>query len=895
MENILSQIVLGQKETTKALNMQTKMLGQMLKLEDDRADLERKRFNAEKRNARRQKKQASDMNPLQAILGDKKDAKKRSKSFFDQIGDMIGGLFGGLGALGILKALGLTAIGGTIAAYFASPQFQKFVNGLVQSMFSSLGQAVSNLGERAMQGLGLRNQGYAQRTSKGAPITAQDIDSAKISVTEASKDSSLNKEQREFMSQMMRNLEEIEKRRENIGNMQKQLDEANERKVKAETRLAEERLKENPNEKIISTIEKNLSKGDEQRTALETNIEQSNQVIRNMLTVTKPDGKEDSKLMLEFINMGREHRGETPFTLEDFQRKQKGGHINVPGSGSGDKVPFMLPGGSFVMNRNAAAMLQSGGMVPTLLEPGEKVFGPGSWGPMEMMMNNTFGRFQEGGKVDPKAGAKTDSESEKFSQGTIKSGPITPGGYIDFIGDGSGFTGELRFMDGSGKTVGSYGGVSGVARTAGATQEQRKNVSGVLNPIADGTYALQTPMGPGSAAVGSFAAWVGDPNGNVPNNRGQIFLHNDIGSDGTQGCIGVELGGARGPNAQTEKFVDFYNKVQPNKVAVNLQSSSGKRFGPGDLGNNSGGGGGAMGYLGGLFGAVGGLGAELIDTFLTVFGLGDIKELANMGAPEPVQPASGGPGGTSANVTPGAKGLLDFIASYESGGDYNKMYGGESKDGLTEMTIREVIAYQHEHLKRFPRSAAAGRYQMMKPELHMKDAGLNMDSLFSPENQDKMAMAYLEDDGWSNFKNGSMSSAAFAKNVSGTWAALPKDASGAGTYDGDGVNKALVGYDKFIAQIEASKMQTGGIANVGGTASAPTTSMLSKSQEQFAEKIAEATTPIVLPMGGGGGGGGMNIVEGSTGNDVTIPSLPSNDSSVVAMEYKYRITMGASV
>ena len=138
MENILSQIVLGQKETTKALNMQTKMLGQMLKLEDDRADLERKRFNAEKRNARRQKKQASDMNPLQAILGDKKDTKKRSKSFFEQIGDMIGGLFGGIGALGLLKALGLTAIGGTIAAYFASPEFRKFVNGLVGDMFNAI-------------------------------------------------------------------------------------------------------------------------------------------------------------------------------------------------------------------------------------------------------------------------------------------------------------------------------------------------------------------------------------------------------------------------------------------------------------------------------------------------------------------------------------------------------------------------------------------------------------------------------------------------------------------------------------------------------------------------------------------------------------------------------------
>ena len=80
---------------------------------------------------------------------------------------------------------------------------------------------------------------------------------------------------------------------------------------------------------------------------------------------------------------------------------------------------------------------------------------------------------------------------------------------------------------------------------------------------------------------------------------------------------------------------------------------------------------------------------------------------------------------------------------------------------------------------------------------------------------------------------------------------------------------------------------------MAGTNSYSNTNMLSKSQEMFAEKIAEAVTPVVIPVGGGGGGG--SITQGNVSQDMMMPDLPSGDSSIVAMEYKYRITMGASV
>ena len=83
-----------------------------------------------------------------------------------------------------------------------------------------------------------------------------------------------------------------------------------------------------------------------------------------------------------------------------------------------DKVPMMLPPGSFVMNRNAALHYANGGLIPTLLEPGEKVFGPGSWGATEMMMNNTIRRFAEGGLVEHLHGDPSRAGYDPHGHGT---------------------------------------------------------------------------------------------------------------------------------------------------------------------------------------------------------------------------------------------------------------------------------------------------------------------------------------------------------------------------------------------------------------------------------------------------------------------------------------------
>lgn len=88
--------------------------------------------------------------------------------------------------------------------------------------------------------------------------------------------------------------------------------------------------------------------------------------------------------------------------------------------------------------------------------------------------------------------------------------------------------------------------------------------------------------------------------------------------------------------------------------------------------------------------------------------------------------------------------------------------------------------------------------------------------------------------------------------------------------------------------------QEGGVANVSGKGStyAGTSQMVQKTQEQFAQEIAKAVTPVVIPMPVGGGGGGQATTAASA---TPFPSMSSEDSSIMAMEYKYRITMGASV
>ena len=140
------------------------------------------------------------------------------------------------------------------------------------------------------------------------------------------------------------------------------------------------------------------------------------------------------------------------------------------------------------------------------------------------------------------------------------------------------------------------------------------------------------------------------------------------------------------------------------------------------------------------------------------------------GAPGPSPDGTPGtPGSGGGRLQPIHKQALDKISEYESAGagGYNAMnqgtindskgqkpYSGTSlkapgiKKPLTEMTIGEVIRRQSRKLTNDQGFIhAAGRYQFTGLEYKMKLAGLKPTDMFSPENQDYMAIVLLQKEG----------------------------------------------------------------------------------------------------------------------------------------------------
>lgn len=152
--------------------------------------------------------------------------------------------------------------------------------------------------------------------------------------------------------------------------------------------------------------------------------------------------------------------------------------------------------------------------------------------------------------------------------------------------------------------------------------------------------------------------------------------------------------------------------------------------------------------------------------------------------------------------------LLDFISGPESNGNYNAYSSNANNQAvrLTDMTIREVLAWQDGYSSRGSASTAAGRYQIIKKTLGSiyQAAGLSLDDQFSEANQDRLGYALLQGRGLDDYLNGSLSIEAFGNNLAREWAGLPVVAgAGAGRsyYDGDGLNASGVTVDDTLAAI----------------------------------------------------------------------------------------------
>lgn len=136
--------------------------------------------------------------------------------------------------------------------------------------------------------------------------------------------------------------------------------------------------------------------------------------------------------------------------------------------------------------------------------------------------------------------------------------------------------------------------------------------------------------------------------------------------------------------------------------------------------------------------------------------------------------------------------ILDFIAKYESNGNYNIMVGGKTAK-LTDMTIGEVLDMQRDMIKRGHESTAVGRYQYIRSTLAgtARQMNLDIDKIkFDERTQDMLAVHTLATscnlDDW---VNGTISDGEFLNKIAKIWASVPTT-SGGSYYQGVGSNKA---------------------------------------------------------------------------------------------------------
>ena len=195
-------------------------------------------------------------------------------------------------------------------------------------------------------------------------------------------------------------------------------------------------------------------------------------------------------------------------------------------------------------------------VVPAMLTPGEFIMSKGAV--------DTFGTdFMEA--VNSMGGG---SNRPKKMDGTTYA---AEGGSIEVKGTGNTVEGTLKMKDAAGKQVGkTYGAISGTYAGMNIPQSARATTRNA--PMPDGSYKLvgfekHGPY-PGLPGIGNWSAFVNNSSGSIGSRSG-LMLHSDIGSNGTLGCIGVELGGSAGTTAEKE-FLETYQQINPQTIKVAL-------------------------------------------------------------------------------------------------------------------------------------------------------------------------------------------------------------------------------------------------------------------------------------------------------------------------------------
>lgn len=166
-------------------------------------------------------------------------------------------------------------------------------------------------------------------------------------------------------------------------------------------------------------------------------------------------------------------------------------------------------------------------------------------------------------------------------------------------------------------------------------------------------------------------------------------------------------------------------------------------------------------------------------------------------------------------VTSGLIGnVLNVIAKYESGGNYNILVG-RGNAPLTTMSIKEVLDLQRNMIKSGRESTAVGRYQFIRSTLYglVTSMGLDLNTKFDEKTQDQLAIETMRRscslDRWIA---GSISDTVFLGKLSRIWAGLPNPATGASFYAGVGSNKAGASTATVLASLRPAGQQSSNTA-----------------------------------------------------------------------------------
>ena len=196
--------------------------------------------------------------------------------------------------------------------------------------------------------------------------------------------------------------------------------------------------------------------------------------------------------------------------------------------------------------------------VPAMLSPGEFIMSKGA---VDMYGADTLASMNaDGGGTN---------RPSKINGMTYAKG----GGSIEVKGTGNTVEGNLKMKDSSGKQVGpTYSAISGTYAGMNIPQSARGKTRNA--PIPDGNYKLvgfeEHGPWPGLPGIGDWSAYINNSSGSIGSRKG-LMLHSDIGSNGTLGCIGVELGGRAGTKAE-EEFLKIYKQVNPESIDIKLGS-----------------------------------------------------------------------------------------------------------------------------------------------------------------------------------------------------------------------------------------------------------------------------------------------------------------------------------